>query len=54
MYVDIIKKKGSADGTFLIRNSSKKKRFFVLSMLWKKKGKISQLNKNLFHVSLNE
>ena len=30
---------GNKDGTFLIRNSSKKIKFFVLSMIWKNKGK---------------
>jgi len=37
--------KSKRDGTFLIRNSTKKKRFYVLSMLWKGKGHHFEIEK---------
>jgi hypothetical protein len=35
---ELFKSHGSRDGTFLVRNSQRKKRFFVLSMIWRGRG----------------
>ena len=42
------------DGTFLIRNSSKKKRFYVLSMLWQRKGHHFEVEKQGIYYFIDE
>jgi len=45
---------GARDGTFLIRNSSKKKKFYVLSMLWKKTGHHFEIEKKGIYFFIDE
>jgi len=45
---------GNKDGTFLIRNSSKKIKFFVLSMIWKNKGHHFEIEKQGIYFFIDE
>ena len=45
---------GYKDGTFLIRNSSKKLKFYVLSMVWKGKGMHFEIEKQGIYFFIDE
>ena len=50
----MMKESGNQDGTFLIRNSSKKLKFYVLSMIWKKKGHHFEIEKQGVYFFIDE
>ena len=52
--LSLLNTEGARDGTFLIRNSSKKKRFYVLSMLWQKKGHHFEIEKQGIYFFIDE
>lgn len=52
--LSLLSQNGARDGTFLIRNSSKKKRFYVLSMLWQKKGHHFEIEKQGIYFFIDE
>ena len=41
----MLQEAGSRDGTFLVRNSSKKLKFYVLSMIWRGRGHHFEIEK---------
>jgi len=50
----LLNERGCQNGTFLIRNSSKKIRFFVLSMIWKGKGHHFEIEKQGIYFFIDE
>ena len=50
----MMKEAGNQDGTFLIRNSSKKLKFYVLSMIWKNKGNHFEIEKQGIYFFVDE
>ena len=47
IYLELLQTYGAENGTFLIRNHQKKKRFFVLSLIWNNKGHHFEIEKQV-------
>ena len=52
--LQLLQEAGSKDGAFLVRNSSKKKSFYVLSMIWKGRGHHFEIEKRGLYVFIDE
>jgi len=52
--VGLLQEAGNGDGTFLVRNSRKKKRFFVLSMLWRGRDTHFEIEKQGMYYFMDE
>ena len=52
--LNLLRNRKARDGTFLIRNSNKKKKFYVLSMLWKQKGHHFEIEKKGIYFFIDE
>ena len=51
---ELFKSHGARDGTFLVRNSQRKKRFFVLSMIWRGRGHHFEIEKQGVYYFIDE
>ena len=51
--LEMLKLHGAENGTFLIRNHQKKKRFFVISLIWKKKSHHFIIEKQVLFLTIS-